>query len=80
VPIWPGTPIYGLHTLNQAGDEHWVTQYQLGPAGATPSPESVPFLQSWYDVSAVPMYNEFTVHQSHALALYAYGSLAGLDC
>jgi endoglucanase len=80
VPIWPGTPIYGLHTLNKVADESWVAQYQLNPAGATPNPESVPFLQSWYDMSSVPMYNEFTVHQSHAVALYAYGSLAGLHC
>jgi endoglucanase len=80
VPVWPGTPVYGLHTLNETGDETWIAQYQLRPAGANPDPESVPFLQEWWDLSTVPMFNEYTVHQSHAVALYAYGSLAGLDC
>lgn len=80
VPVWPGTPVYGLHKLNEVADESWVAQFQLRPAGTTPDPESVPYLQSWWDLSTVPMMNEFTVHQSHAAALYAYGSLAGLDC
>jgi hypothetical protein len=80
VPVWPGTPVYGLHALNAVGDETWVAEYQLRPAGATPDPESVPFLQQWWDVSPVPMFNEFTVHQSHAPALYAYGSLAAMNC
>jgi endoglucanase len=80
VPVWPGTPVYGLHQLNEASDDSWVAQYQLRPAGAQPDPESVPYLQEWWDVNTVPMMNEFTVHQSHAVALYAYGSLAGADC
>jgi endoglucanase len=80
IPVWPGTPVYGLHELNVAGDETWVAEFQLRPAGAQPDPESVPFLQKWYDVNTVPMMNEFTVHQSHAIALYAYGSLAAVDC
>jgi endoglucanase len=80
VPVWPGTPVYGLHQLNAESDDSWVAQYQLRPAGAQPDPESVPFLQEWWDVHTVPMMNEFTVHQSHAVALYAYGSLAGADC
>ena len=57
-----------------------MAEYQLRPGGANPDPESVPFLQSYWDVSSVPMMNEFTVHQSHAAALYTFGSLAGLDC
>jgi hypothetical protein len=80
VPVWPGTPVYGLHRLNEVGNESWVAEYQLRPGGANPDPESVPFLQSYWDVSSVPMMNEFTVHQSHAAALYTFGSLAGLDC
>ena len=80
VPVWPGTPVYGLHQLNAEGDETWVAQYQLRPAGANPDPETVPFLEEWWDVSSVPMFNEFTVHQSHAVSLYAYGTLAGMDC
>jgi endoglucanase len=80
VPVWPGTPVYGMHQLNDTGDETWVAQYQLRPAGSTPDPEGVPYLQKWWDVSSVPMFNEFTVHQSHTAALYAYGSLAALDC
>lgn len=80
VPVWPGTPVYGLHQLNEVSDESWVTEYQLRPAGTSPDPDAVPYLQSWWDLSSVPMMNEFTVHQSHAAALYAYGSLAGLDC
>jgi endoglucanase len=80
IPIWPGTPVYGPHQLNEVGDETWVAQFQLRPAGANPDPESVPFLQKWWDLNSVPMFNEFTVHQSHAVALYAYGSLAGIDC
>jgi endoglucanase len=80
LPAWPGTPVYGLHALNEVGDESWVAEYQLRPGGANPDPETVPFLQSYWDVSSVPMMNEFTVHQSHAAALYTFGSLAGLDC
>ncbi|HEX7096134.1 MAG TPA: glycoside hydrolase family 9 protein, partial [Acidimicrobiales bacterium] len=80
LPVWPGTPVYGLHRLNEVADESWVAQFLLRPAGATPDPESVPYLQSWWDMSNIPMMNEFTVHQSHAAALYAYGSLAGLSC
>jgi endoglucanase len=80
VPVWPGTPVYGLHRLNDVSDDSWVSQYYLSPAGASPDPNGVPYMQSFYDVGNLPMFNEFTVHQSHAVALYAYGALAGMGC
>jgi endoglucanase len=80
LPVWPGTPVYGLHKLNDVSDDSWVSQYYLSPSGASPDPNGVPYMQSFYDVGSLPMFNEFTVHQSHAVALYAYGTLAGMDC
>src|SRR5699024_2167586 len=46
LPVWPGTPVYGLHSLNETADESWVAEFQLRPAGAFPDPEALPFLQS----------------------------------
>jgi endoglucanase len=80
LPIWPGTPVFGLHRLNGTADESWVAEFKLRPSGATPDPESVPFTQSYWDVEGLPMMSEYTIHQTHAFALFAYGSLAGLDC
>ncbi|MEM7272678.1 MAG: cellulase N-terminal Ig-like domain-containing protein [Actinomycetota bacterium] len=76
IPTWPGTPVYGHHQLNAIGDDGWVTEFVLGPAGVSPEPATLPFLWQWYDVSTVAFWNEFTVHQSHAEALFAFGVLA----
>ena len=76
IPVWPGTPVYGLHTLS--ADDEWLPQYILRPNGVSPDPAGVPFVRSWYDVPQSAANNEFTVHQSHARAVHAYGALAGL--
>lgn len=75
VPAWPGTPVYGFHLLNSLADEQWVVDDILGPAGISPSPTELPYLWQWYDVDSVAQYNEFTLHQSHAEALLAFGLL-----
>ncbi len=76
LPVWPGTPVYGHHALNSIGDESWVVDDILEPAGATPDPTDLPYLWQWYDVGSVAQFNEFTVHQSHAEALLSFGVLA----
>ena len=76
LPVWPGTPVYGHHILNSIGDESWVVDDILRPAGATPDPTELPYLWQWYDVGSVAQFNEFTVHQSHAEALLTFGVLA----
>ena len=76
LPLWPGTPVYGIHTFG--ADDEWFLKYVLRPNGVTPDPAGVPFMRSWYDVSSFAANNEFTVFQSHARTLYAFGALAGL--
>ncbi len=76
IPVWPGTPVYGHHQLNAIGNDQWAVEFVLNPAGANPSPDQVPFLWQWYDVSTIAFFNEFTVHQSHAEALFSFGVLA----
>lgn len=76
LPVWPGTPVFGPHeSLND--DQAWVADWLLKPAGADPGPRQLPYLHRWFDVGNVAFYNEFTIHQSHAEALLAYGFLAG---
>ena len=74
--VWPGTPVYGNHRLGVAGDDTWVEEFVLAPAGVDPLPSELPYLWQWSDTPEVPMYNEFTVFQSHGPALYAFGLLA----
>ena len=76
IPAWPGTPVYGFHLLNSLADEQWVVDDLLGPAGASPAPTDLPYLWQWYDVDSIALYNEFTVHQSHGEALFAFALLA----
>jgi hypothetical protein len=68
--------VYGNHRVNTLADESWVDEFVLGPAGVEPLAAELPYLWQWFDVSAVAMFNEYTVHQSHAEAVYAYGLLA----
>jgi len=75
VPVWPGTPVYGMHQVDPAG-EGWIDGYNLGPAGTRPRAAEVPYAWQWFDASTIPQMNEFTVHQSHGAALYAFGMLA----
>ncbi|MEM8924732.1 MAG: glycoside hydrolase family 9 protein, partial [Actinomycetota bacterium] len=76
LPVWAGTPIYGPHQVGRLDDESWIDEFVLGPAGVQPLAADLPYLWQWFDVSRVAMFNEFTVFQSHAEALYAYGLLA----
>ena len=48
----------------------------LGPARVSPAPTELPYLWQWYDVDSIAQYNEFTVHQSHGEALWAFALLA----
>jgi endoglucanase len=77
LPVWPGTPVYGPHQLAGNGAEDWIDGYVLGPAGTRPLARQLPYLWQWFDVSNVAQFNEFTVYQSHADALYAFAMLAG---
>ena len=79
LPVWAGTPVYGNHAVGLLADEAWIDDYALGPAGVTPLAKDAPYLWQWYDVADVAMFNEYTVFQSHAQALYAFGFLAGAD-
>ena len=79
LPVWPGTPVYGNHRLNELSDEAWVEEFVLAPAGVSPLPTELPYLWQWSDTGQIPMFNEFTVFQSHGQALYAYGLLAVLS-
>ena len=72
--MWPGTPVYGPHRVQDS--DVWIDRDILTPAGVTPLAGQVPYLWSWYDVSNVAQFNEFTVFQSHAQALYAFGLLS----
>lgn len=76
LPVWAGTPEYGIHDLKFSDTDDWVEQYFLEPWGTTPAASSVPLLWSWYDASPFPMMNEFTVTQTHSAALWTFGVLA----
>lgn len=76
LPVWAGTPIYGPHRMNLLADDTWIDRYLLEPGGVQPLADDVPYLWQWYDVPHVAVFNEYTVFQSHAEAIYAYGFLA----
>lgn len=76
LPVWQGTFVYGIDDLGFDQSDDWVDKYFLTPAGLTPAATDVPLLHSFYDVGPFPMMNEFTVHQSHAVALWTLGVLA----
>lgn len=76
IPVTPGLPVYGIHDLGVSTADDWVVTSFLGPEGTTPSADSVPVLWSFYDTSAFPMMNEFTVSQSLTTALWTFGVLA----
>ena len=78
VPYWPGSPVFGTHTLS--ADDDWVNRYFLQPAGTEPDTDARPFLLSWYDLFNIAQFNEFTVFQSHAIAVFGLGYLASVDC
>ncbi|MEM9131030.1 MAG: glycoside hydrolase family 9 protein [Actinomycetota bacterium] len=79
LPVWAGTPVYGPHRLNTLSDDSWIDEFVLEPAGVQPLGDDLPYLWQWFDVSHVAVFNEFTVYQSHAEALYAYGTLAAVE-
>lgn len=76
LPLWPGTPVYGYHDLGWSTDDDWIGESILGPGGAQPDPTTLPYLWQWYDVPLVAAFNEFTLHQSHAEALWTFGVLS----
>jgi endoglucanase len=79
LPVWPGIPVYGTQKVTEGKQgESWFPQYYLGPAGTKPSSNDTPLLWSWYDLPVFAAHNEYTLHQSHAAALFAFGSLAAL--
>ncbi|HEV8299103.1 MAG TPA: cellulase N-terminal Ig-like domain-containing protein [Acidimicrobiales bacterium] len=80
VPVWPGTPVFGMHDFNRPNGETWISQYFLRPAGTKPDPAALPFLREWFDLSNVAPMTEYTIYQSHAPALFAYGNLAAMQC
>jgi endoglucanase len=80
MPAWPGTPIFGPHDYKREGGETWIAQYFLRPNGTKPDPAAAPFLREWFDLPNVAPMTEFTVYQSHAPSLFAYGNLAALRC
>ncbi len=73
LPIWPGTPLYGNHAVRDS--ESWLFQFRLSPAGVSDDPTQAPYLYQWQDMH-FPQWTEFTMHQSHAVALYVFGSIA----
>jgi endoglucanase len=79
LPVWPGIPVYGTQKVTEGKDgEGWFPQYFLGPAGTKPRTNDTPLLWSWYDLPVFAAHNEYTLHQSHAAALFTFGSLAAL--
>ena len=74
VPVWPGIPVYGNHTLTPS--QRWVDTYFAQPAHTAPAAFDAPYLWSHLDIHDVAPMSEFTVHQSHGPSLFAYGSLA----
>jgi endoglucanase len=79
LPVWPGIPVYGTQKVTEGKEgEGWFPQYFLGPAGTKPTTNDTPLLWSWYDLPVFAAHNEYTLHQSHAAALFTFGSLAAL--
>lgn len=79
LPVWPGLPVYGVHKADHvSAGEAWFPKYFLTPAGTTPTMADTPLLWSWYDLPVFAAQNEYTLFQSHAGALFAFGSLAAL--
>ncbi len=78
IPFWPGTPVFGLHTMTKGSDD-WIDQYFLRP-DTIPTADQTPYLHSWYGLSNVAPMSEFTVFQSHAVALFGFGYLAAQSC
>jgi endoglucanase len=79
LPVWPGIPVYGTQKVTEGKEgEGWFSQYYLGPAGTKPGVNDTPTLWSWYDLPVFAAHNEYTLYQSHAAALFAFGSLAAL--
>jgi hypothetical protein len=75
-PVAPGLVEFGIHDLGYLSTDTWV-DHVLANARTTPSAHDVPLLWSWYDVSSIPMMNEFIVHDTTASALWTFGVLAG---
>ena len=75
IPVWPGTPVYGVVTPNQL--PNWYVEFWLRPSGMTPDPLAWPALQGFIDVGVFPGQAEFTVQQSHGEAIWTFGALAG---
>ncbi len=75
LPIWPGTPIYGIFTSWQLPD--WYLNFFLRDAGATPDPAGWPTLHSFVDQGVFAGHSEFTVQQSHGEAIWTFGALNG---
>lgn len=69
-----GLPIYGPATYNSSSGI-------LGAAlsAYSPSVDNWPLHERFADVSYVPQYNEFTITESLATTLYAFGYLATLE-
>jgi endoglucanase len=81
LPVWAGIPVYGVHKQTDPAGitaEAWFPRYFLDPAGTTPNQQATPTLWSWYDLPAFAAENEYTLHQSHAAALFSFGALAAL--
>lgn len=78
LPVWAGTPVYGPHQVD-AATEGWIDQFLLEPAQVSPLAADAPYLWQWFDVSNVAQFNEFTVFQSHAQAITAFGMLASAN-
>ena len=75
LPIWPGTPIYGVFTSWQLPD--WYLNFFLRDAGATPDPAGWPTLHNFVDQGVFAGHSEFTVQQSHGEAIWTFGALNG---
>jgi hypothetical protein len=76
LPVWPGTFQYGIHDLAFGTDDDWVDEFVLRPAGVQPGAGEMPLLWSWFDIGSLPMMNEFTFSEGHAVALWTLGVLA----
>ena len=75
LPIWPGTPIYGIFTSWQLPE--WYLNFFLRDAGATPDPAGWPTLHSFVDQGVFAGHSEFTIQQSHGETIWTFGVLHG---
>lgn len=75
LPIWPGTPVYGIFTGWQLPD--WYLNLFLRDAGTTPDPAGWPILHSFFDQGVFAGQSEFTVQQSHGETIWSFGALHG---